>query len=232
MAEATAWASRIVGSAQIDPKTLLDKANPLNFRKHPKAQQEVLSGLLNEVGWLTRIIVNRRNDKLIDGHARVQVAAAENQPWVPVEYVDLSDAEERLVLSLFDATTEMAEVDVEELRTLLGVTNSGHESLQNMLSLMADKHGIDELTADALESPPDVDEEIEAEPVHENGVISEGVEEDHEDVPKAEPKPESPVSEEIEGRILCCPQCEFEWIDEEGGGPHAKQAKTKEKSSY
>jgi hypothetical protein len=41
MAKKAVWQNRIVGHADVDPQTLT--ANPLNFRRHPKAQADATS---------------------------------------------------------------------------------------------------------------------------------------------------------------------------------------------
>lgn len=51
------WHNRIVGTGEESPDQLL--ANPRNFRIHPKHQQDALEGVLNEVGWVDDVIVNR-----------------------------------------------------------------------------------------------------------------------------------------------------------------------------
>jgi len=66
------WSNRIVGEGQESPEQLL--ANPENYRRHPKEQIEALEGVLDEVGWVQRIIVNKATGHLIDGHARVELA--------------------------------------------------------------------------------------------------------------------------------------------------------------
>jgi len=67
--------------------------------------------------------VNRQTGYIIDGHERVWQAldAQEADPTVTVdvEYVDLSEDEERAVLAVLDASTEMAEVDQDKLDALL-----------------------------------------------------------------------------------------------------------------
>jgi hypothetical protein len=50
-----AWRSRIVGEGSEAPDQLV--ANPGNWRIHLKAQQDALSSVLDEVGWVQRVIV-------------------------------------------------------------------------------------------------------------------------------------------------------------------------------
>ena len=95
-----AWANRIVGEGYEAPDQLL--AAPDNWRIHPREQQEALEGVLDRVGWVTRIIVNKRTGHVIDGHLRVSLAISRGEPTVPVTYVDLSDREEGLVLATLD----------------------------------------------------------------------------------------------------------------------------------
>src|SRR3972149_2850929 len=87
-----AWRSRIVGTGEEPPESLL--ANPRNWRTHPKAQQDALAGVLDEVGWVQDVIVNRRTGYIVDGHLRVSLAISRAEPTIPVKYVDLSPDEE------------------------------------------------------------------------------------------------------------------------------------------
>ncbi len=111
------WRNRIVGEGEERPDQLL--ANPYNWRVHPKTQQAALEAVLDEVGWVQRIIVNRRTGHVVDGHLRVALAISRNEPTVPVLYVDLSEEEERLVLATLDPIAAMAVEDAEKLAALL-----------------------------------------------------------------------------------------------------------------
>lgn len=91
---------RIVGHGTEAPDQLL--ANPRNWRIHPKAQQDALSGVLGEVGWVQSIIVNQRTGFVVDGHARVEIAINRGESSVPVVYVDLDENEEGIVLAELD----------------------------------------------------------------------------------------------------------------------------------
>ena len=97
---ADAWRNRIVGSGEEAPDQLL--ANPANWRVHPKAQQEALAGVLDQVGWVQQVLVNRRTGHVVDGHLRVALALSSGAPTVPVLYVDLEPEEEALVLATLD----------------------------------------------------------------------------------------------------------------------------------
>lgn len=54
--QAEAWRNRIIGEGEESPDQLL--ANPWQWKVHPKAQQDAIAGVLSEVGWIQRVIVN------------------------------------------------------------------------------------------------------------------------------------------------------------------------------
>lgn len=126
-----AFRSRIVGSGVEAPDQIL--ANPLNWRRHPKHQAEALKGMLRTVGWVQQVIVNRRTGHLIDGHLRVELALREGEPAVPVIYVDLTEAEERLVLAAIDPIGGLAQTDQAMLDDLLRGVSSGDAALDALL---------------------------------------------------------------------------------------------------
>ena len=111
------WKNRIIGEGVEHPEHLL--ANPKNWRIHPKSQQDALTGMLSEVGWVQRVIVNKRTGFVVDGHMRVEVAISAGETEVPVLYVDLSEEEEAKVLATFDPISGMAAMDEEKFRELL-----------------------------------------------------------------------------------------------------------------
>ena len=144
MSAAPAWRSRIVGSGTEAPDQLL--ANPANFRVHPKAQQEALAGVLDQVGWVQNVLVNQRTGHVVDGHLRVALAISRGEPSVPVLYVDLSEDEERLVLASLDPLAAMATTDEAKLRELLAEVSVDSEALAAMLAALAPAEPKDGLT--------------------------------------------------------------------------------------
>lgn len=141
MATATApWRTRIVDHGEETPDQLL--ANPANWRIHPKAQQDALAGVLDQVGWVQDVIVNRRSGHVIDGHLRVALAISRNEPSVPVVYVDLDDDEERLVLAALDPLAAMAATDADALASLLASVATSDAALQAMLDGLATRAGL------------------------------------------------------------------------------------------
>ena len=148
------WKNRIVGEDMVDPGQLL--ANPMNWRVHPKAQQKALTGILKEVGWVQRVIVNVNTGHVVDGHARVSLALKQNATQVPVLYVDLSEAEERLVLATLDPISAMATSDKDLLTSLLADIKTNDEALGELLNDVASDANIlqrDETYTEVVESP-------------------------------------------------------------------------------
>lgn len=117
-------------------------AHPSNWRLHPKNQQDALSGVLNEIGWIQSVIVNQRTGFVIDGHLRVALAISHREPEIPVVYVDLSDEEEALALASIDPISAMAATDKELLDSLLRDVSSADAGVMAMLSDLAEKNGL------------------------------------------------------------------------------------------
>lgn len=135
-----AWTNRIVGEASVDPTTLIP--HPQNWRIHGALQSDAMAGILTEVGWIQRILVNQRTGRVVDGHLRLKLALDHKERSVPVLYVDLSEAEEALVLSTLDPISALAEADRGMLATLLHEVSSGEAAVQLLLSKLAQDEGI------------------------------------------------------------------------------------------
>lgn len=140
MGELAVWRNRITGHGEESPAALV--ANPANWRQHPKNQQAALSGVLDEIGWVQDVIVNRQSGHIVDGHLRVSLALSRNEPTVPVVYVDLSPAEEALVLATIDPLSAMAETDTTALESLLRDVATGDAAVMEMLSKLSNDAGI------------------------------------------------------------------------------------------
>lgn len=116
------WAHRFAGEAVVPAVDLV--ANPHNFRKHPKAQRKAMTAALDTVGWIQRVIVNRTTGHVVDGHLRVEEAAARGED-VPVVYVELTEDEERAALLTFDPLGALAQQD----NTILDELLADHRAL-------------------------------------------------------------------------------------------------------
>ena len=105
-------------------------------------QQDALKGVLEEVGWVQEVIVNKRTGHLVDGHLRCQLAAREGAKTIPVVYVDVSEDEEALVLATLDPIGAMVATDKQKLDELFQDINSDNENVQKMIAEIGAKEGI------------------------------------------------------------------------------------------
>ncbi|OGR95220.1 MAG: hypothetical protein A2V88_12860 [Elusimicrobia bacterium RBG_16_66_12] len=148
--EATAspdrWRLRIVGEGEEAPDQLL--ANPFNWRVHPSFQQAALAAVLDEVGWVQRVLVNQQTGHMVDGHLRVALAITRGEASVPVTYLDLDPDEERKVLATFDPIGALAAPDRDKLRELLAEVTAGSEATDALLRQLQEQVG-------AVVEPPD-----------------------------------------------------------------------------
>lgn len=135
---AAPWRSRIVGHAEVVPSDLVP--NPENWRSHPQDQRDALGGALEEVGWVTEVIVNQSTGHLVDGHLRLDLALSRGEPFVPVTYVDLTMEEERLVLATLDPLAAMADAEVIPLEQLLAQLDPHNAALRDMLTNLGDQY--------------------------------------------------------------------------------------------
>jgi len=147
------WRNRIVGHADVPPADLVP--NLSNWRSHPVEQQRALSGALAEVGWVAEVLVNRTTGNVVDGHLRIELALARDEPSVPVSYVELSDDEERLVLASLDPLAAMATAEEEQLAALLAGLQPTDNALRALLDDLAREYKLDALRT-GLVDPDDV----------------------------------------------------------------------------
>lgn len=133
----TRFKNRIVGSGEEQLDQIM--FNPRNWRIHPLGQQNALKGVLEEVGWVQQVIVNKQTGNLIDGHLRCQLAAREGEEKIPVLYVDVSEEEEAIILSTLDPIGAMAATDKSKLDDLLRSIRAEDEDVLNLLDELAEK---------------------------------------------------------------------------------------------
>lgn len=95
-----------------------------------------MTAVLEEVGWVQEVIVNKRTGLIVDGHLRVELAAERGES-VPLKYVDLSEDEERLILATFDPIGNLAELDPDVFGPLVNSLNLEDERLAALLNDMA-----------------------------------------------------------------------------------------------
>lgn len=138
------WGNRIVKTGSVKAGELL--ANENNWRIHPKPQQDILSQVLTDIGFVQSVVVNLRTGKewgrnrnvetMIDGHARVELSLSRGEDTdVPVSYVDLSPEEEASILATFDPIGSMAVPDREKLDALVAQMPDDLRDLTEILRL-------------------------------------------------------------------------------------------------
>lgn len=107
--------NRIIETIEVDVSTI--KASPLNWRLHPEAQSNALAGLLKTIGITDTLIAYRDAQGelvLIDGHLRKEQGGI----W-PVNVLDVTEEEAKLLLAVFDPIGDMAQMDAPALQRLL-----------------------------------------------------------------------------------------------------------------
>jgi len=117
-----AWENRIIGSGIENPDEL--NKNPKNWRVHTRLQTKSMEAILDKIGWVQEVIVNKRTGNLVDGHLRVELASKRKETEIPVKYVDLSEEEEDLVLLTYDPIGAGIWDDVRVGKILEGRTDS------------------------------------------------------------------------------------------------------------
>ena len=150
------YSLRIVDEDVVDPSELM--ANPRNWRIHPREQREALEEVLGEIGWVQRVIVNKRTGNLVDGHLRVDLAI-EREEMVPVGYVDLSEEEEAKILATIDPLSSMAVPDSQKMDELLPDVEIQNEALRELLNEIAGRETLlndaADVAQDSVGSRPD-----------------------------------------------------------------------------
>ncbi len=110
------YKNRIVGTITIDVNKVM--LNPKNWREHPESQMTALGEVLNKVGVVQNIIINRTTGTLLDGHARVKRAQQDGVGHLPAIEVELTQEEEDLMLMALDPLSSMALPDHDKLEAL------------------------------------------------------------------------------------------------------------------
>jgi DNA modification methylase len=111
-------------------------SNPANWRRHPQKQLEALADVIAEVGWAGVLLYNERTKRLVDGHARKQIASASDEP-VPVVIGSWSEEQERTILATLDPLAAMAVADSAALASLLAGVVTSSDAVRAMLDDLA-----------------------------------------------------------------------------------------------
>jgi hypothetical protein len=129
------WKNRIVGHAEVDPRSITE--HPDNYRIHSALQANSLKGTIDDVGFLRSVTVNKRTGHLVDGHLRVALAIKAHQATVPVEYIDVSQAEELKILATIDPIAAMATADADKIDALVGKMDPGDQAAEILKAMAA-----------------------------------------------------------------------------------------------
>ena len=110
--------------------------NPKNWRTHSQNQQNVLKGVLAEIGYADALIARETDDglMLIDGHLRAEATPDSN---VPVLILDVNEEEAEKILATLDPLAAMAKTDSDSLLPLLDGINFENGYVNKMLEALA-----------------------------------------------------------------------------------------------
>lgn len=134
--------NRILESKEVPVKELV--ANSSNWRLHPVRQKAATKEAIGYVGWVERVLVNMRTgdewpddergvSTLVDGHMRLEIAIEAGDETVPVDFVDLTPAEESYVLATLDPLGALARTDNEQLLELTSRIDQNSKSVRAAL---------------------------------------------------------------------------------------------------
>lgn len=146
------YRNRVLGWAEVPADQLM--AHPDNWRIHSHHQQNAVEALVDQVGWVSPIIVNGNTGHVVDGHLRVLIALEKNeQEPLPVVYVDLEDDEERLMLASLDPTAQLAVTDKNKLAVLLLEMDNRSDTITGLMHTIAKRNKVSLRTEDGTPNP-------------------------------------------------------------------------------
>lgn len=139
---------------------------PWNFRTHPQAQQEALSGVVDELGWHGYPEVYKTPEgklRLTDGHLRKSFLLGKYGPDAEIEVslTDFTEEEARKATLTIDPLAALAESSKERLDDLLASVQVDSATMIKMLEGLASDAGCDwhkpaEIVEDEVPEPPKV----------------------------------------------------------------------------
>ena len=74
---------------------------------------------------------------VVDGHARIEDAISAAAAVIPVIHIEISEAEERLMLATFDPISAMAKFDQERLDDLIASIDTDNPALNDLLASLS-----------------------------------------------------------------------------------------------
>ena len=133
------------------------RRNAKNWRVHPDRQRSALNGILRTIGYADAVIARETRGgplELIDGHMRVDEADPDQK--LPVLVLDVTAKEADKLLATLDPISAMAEVDKDELQSLLDCFDTGDDDVDQLVQFVAKKNRLNLNTdADDEESEPE-----------------------------------------------------------------------------
>ena len=119
-------------------------AHPMNPKYHPPEQRDAVAASIREAGVVKRIIINKRNGYLVDGHERVWLALEHGEDTLlPVDYVDIPDDVHERLLVYLDGTTGLARIDPDILQQLIDAQPTWEDqTLQALRDKLAEDAGV------------------------------------------------------------------------------------------
>jgi hypothetical protein len=121
------------------------RANPKNWRRHPKTQATALQAVLAKIGFADALIARETPEglELIDGHLRKEISG---KTKVPVLILDLTAEESDILLATLDPLAAMALTDGVMLAELVKGIND--PDLTAIIAGIVESAGV--ATADAV----------------------------------------------------------------------------------
>jgi DNA methylase len=149
------WRTRIVGHGEVDPRTLV--LDPRNPKVHPPEQDRVVDASLTSLGWVKSVQVNTATGQVVDGHERVELALRYGEKAVPVEYVELTQAEAAEALLTLDQSAQLAMAHMGRWAALRAEVETQEPALLEFWGQFAASQGV-ESYAPPVAGPRDVEE--------------------------------------------------------------------------
>jgi DNA modification methylase len=135
------WENRIVETGEIDISKVI--LNPNNPKQHPAYQKQMLSGFIEDVGWVNFTIINKRTGHLVDGEGRYWSAIENDQKTLPVAWIDVSEEEELKILASLDTTTSFATINITKMTDVVKRIVANNDGMRNIIKAITQRNKID-----------------------------------------------------------------------------------------
>lgn len=107
-------------------------------------------GILDELGWVQKVIVNEKTGHIVDGHLRVQEAMRREEKTVPVDFISVSKSDEKKIIVTLNSVGAMAKAKPDILESLLNEVKFEHRAVDPVLAELAASIDLD---GDAEDKP-------------------------------------------------------------------------------